>query len=49
MTIHTFKAELWLPEKRDVVFSFFADARNLEAITLPWLIYVEAAKQGRSD
>jgi predicted component of type VI protein secretion system len=32
MTTHTFKAELWLPEKRDTVFSFFADARNLEAI-----------------
>jgi len=37
MTAHTFEAELWLPEKRDTVFSFFADARNLEAITPPWL------------
>jgi ligand-binding SRPBCC domain-containing protein len=37
MTVHTFKAELWLPERRDAVFSFFADARNLEAITPPWL------------
>lgn len=37
MTIHTFKTELWLPEKREAVYSFFADARNLEAITPPWL------------
>jgi ligand-binding SRPBCC domain-containing protein len=37
MTKHTFQAELWLPEKRDAVFSFFADAHNLEAITPPWL------------
>jgi ligand-binding SRPBCC domain-containing protein len=37
MRTHTFKTELWLPEKRDAVFSFFADARNLEAITPPWL------------
>jgi len=37
MTTHTFNAELWLPEKLDAVFSFFADARNLEAITPPWL------------
>ena len=34
---HSFDAELWLPEKRNAVFSFFADARNLEAITPPWL------------
>ncbi len=39
MTLHAFNAELWLPEKRDVVFSFFADARNLEAITPPWLSF----------
>jgi ligand-binding SRPBCC domain-containing protein len=37
MTTHTFKTELWLPEKRDRVFPFFADARNLTAITPPWL------------
>jgi ligand-binding SRPBCC domain-containing protein len=37
MTTHTFTTEVWLPEKRDVVFSFFADARNLEAITPPWV------------
>jgi ligand-binding SRPBCC domain-containing protein len=37
MIAHTFNAELWLPQKRGAVFSFFADARNLEAITPPWL------------
>jgi ligand-binding SRPBCC domain-containing protein len=37
MTVHTFRQELWLPASRQVVFSFFSDARNLEAITPPWL------------
>ncbi len=37
MTTHTFTTEVWLPEERDAVFSFFADARNLEAITPPWV------------
>lgn len=37
MTLHTFNQELWLPAARGRVFSFFADARNLEAITPPWL------------
>lgn len=37
MTTHTLTAELWLPERREAVFSFFADAFNLEAITPPWL------------
>jgi len=37
MTLHTLTAALWLPQHRDVVFSFFADALNLEAITPPWL------------
>jgi ligand-binding SRPBCC domain-containing protein len=32
--LHT---ELWLPRPRDEVFLFFAEARNLEAITPPWL------------
>jgi ligand-binding SRPBCC domain-containing protein len=33
-TLHT---ELWLPRPRGEVFPFFADARNLETITPPWL------------
>jgi ligand-binding SRPBCC domain-containing protein len=37
MTIHTFRTELWLPRGRDAVFPFFADARNLQAITPPWV------------
>ncbi len=37
MTEHTFHAELWLPRPRPEVFAFFAEARNLEAITPPWL------------
>jgi ligand-binding SRPBCC domain-containing protein len=39
MTTHTFTTELWLPETRARVFSFFADPRNLEAITPPWLSF----------
>ena len=37
MTVHTYQAELWLPRPRPEVFAFFAEARNLEAITPPWL------------
>ena len=33
----TLTAEIWLPQPRPEVFSFFADAGNLEALTPPWL------------
>jgi ligand-binding SRPBCC domain-containing protein len=37
MKTHTLKAELWLPRPVKDVFPFFADARNLELLTPPWL------------
>ena len=37
MTTHPFETELWLPVPREKVFPFFADARNLETLTPPWL------------
>ncbi len=37
MTTHFFETEHWLPVPREKVFPFFADARNLETITPPWL------------
>jgi ligand-binding SRPBCC domain-containing protein len=33
----TLQTELWLPRRRDEVFGFFADARNLETLTPSWL------------
>jgi len=33
----TLQTELWLPRSRDEIFPFFAEARNLEALTPPWL------------
>jgi ligand-binding SRPBCC domain-containing protein len=35
--MHEFTAEIWLPQPPEVVFPFFGDAANLDAITPPWL------------
>lgn len=32
-----FRDELWLPRPPDEIFPFFGEARNLEALTPPWL------------
>ncbi|HXV84925.1 MAG TPA: SRPBCC family protein [Candidatus Binatia bacterium] len=37
MKTHQLKTEIWLPQKRSTVFSFFADPGNLEALTPGWL------------
>lgn len=36
---HTLRREQWIPRPIDEVFAFFADARNLEEITPPWLAF----------
>ncbi len=33
----TLETDCWLPRPREVVFPFFADPFNLEALTPPWL------------
>jgi ligand-binding SRPBCC domain-containing protein len=35
--METLTSELWLPQPREKVFPFFADAKNLQALTPPWL------------
>ena len=37
MKIFSLETELWLPRPRAEVFSFFANAHNLESLTPPWL------------
>lgn len=37
MKVFTLNSKLWLPRPLDEVFPFFADARNLETLTPPWL------------
>ena len=37
MSPRTFSSEIWLPRPLEEVFAFFADARNLQALTPAWL------------
>ena len=37
LRFHTLRREQWIPRPIDEVFAFFADARNLEEITPPWI------------
>lgn len=37
MTSYVLEREQWLAQPLDAVFGFFGDARNLQAITPPWL------------
>lgn len=37
MRFHTLRREQWIPRPIGEVFAFFADARNLQEITPPWL------------
>jgi ligand-binding SRPBCC domain-containing protein len=37
MKTFTIQSEFWVPRSITTVFDFFADARNLEQITPPWL------------
>ena len=37
MKVHELKRDLWLPQPLTEIFSFFADAANLEMLTQPWL------------
>ena len=39
MNEHVLKREQWVPRPIDDVFAFFSDARNLEALTPPWLAF----------
>ena len=37
MSLRRFSAELWLPRPPAEIFPFFAEAKNLQRITPPWL------------
>ena len=42
MKASTFLSELWLPKPLEIVFAFFADPENLEALTPAWLTFALA-------
>lgn len=48
MKMHRLTADLWVPQPLEEVFEFFADARNLDAITPPWLRF-EITTPGEID
>jgi ligand-binding SRPBCC domain-containing protein len=35
--MHLINTELWLPQPREKIFPFFADAQNLQSLTPDWL------------
>src|SRR5689334_1966305 len=37
MKTYSLKTDLWVPQKLEQVFEFFADPRNLQRLTPPWL------------
>jgi hypothetical protein len=37
MRISSFESEIYLSKEADLIFPFFADARNLHVLTPPWL------------
>lgn len=37
MRTYQLQTQLWLPQRREEIFSFFADPSNLDRLTPPWL------------
>ena len=37
MRTYQLKSQLWLPQPQEEIFSFFADPKNLDRLTPPWL------------